>query len=68
MTNFLGGGAVGELVCGIVSDVGPAFVDEYRENINDILSSEVKETANALLGKLDINTIIDWITGGGANA
>lgn len=67
MTNFLGGGEVGELVCGIVSDVGPAFLDMYREEVNGILSSEIKGTANALLNKMPINKIIDWIMGGGGS-
>ncbi|XP_034250558.1 uncharacterized protein LOC117650988 [Thrips palmi] len=65
MSNFLGGGEVGDLVCGIVSDVGPAFLDMYREEVNQALSMTIKETANALLNKLPINKIIDWIMGGG---
>lgn len=65
MSNFLGGGEVGDLVCGIVSDVGPSFLDMYREEVNEIISMEVKETANALLNKMPINKIIDWIMGGG---
>lgn len=67
MSNFLGGGEVGELVCGIVSDVGPAFLDIYREEVNDIVSSEIRGTANALLNKMPINKIIDWIMGGGGS-
>lgn len=67
ISNFLGGGEVGDLVCGIISDVGPSFLDLYRDEVNEIISTEVKETANALLNKLPINKIIDWIMGGGGS-
>lgn len=67
MSNFLGGGEVGELVCGIVSDVGPAFLEEYHHDISVMLSTEIKDTVNALLDKMDIDTIIDWLSQGTDN-
>ncbi|KAK3921725.1 O-GlcNAcase NagJ [Frankliniella fusca] len=64
MSNFLGGGEVGDLICGIISDVGPDFLEEYREEVSGLLSSVGMDTINVLLAKVDINTIIDWISSG----
>lgn len=63
LENFLGGGAVGDLVSNIVSDVGPAVLDEYHEQVSDLISREIKDTANALLAKVPLQTILDWISG-----
>lgn len=63
MTNFLGGGEVGDLICGIVSDVGPDFLEEYHQEVSSLLSTVAKDTVSVLLAKADIITILDWISG-----
>ncbi|KAJ1529231.1 hypothetical protein ONE63_006034 [Megalurothrips usitatus] len=61
LEGLLGDAAVADLASGVISDVGPEFLEEFRPEVGAMISGQIKDFANDLLASFSVANILDRI-------
>ncbi|XP_069676257.1 uncharacterized protein [Periplaneta americana] len=57
--NFMGGGAVGDLMNDLISEQGPEYLEQLKPDINEYIANVVLGLANPILGHYTLKEILD---------
>ncbi|XP_034249834.1 uncharacterized protein LOC117650486 [Thrips palmi] len=61
LEGLLGDAAVADLASGVISDVGPDFLEEFRPEVGAMISGQIKDFANELLSSFSVSSLLDRI-------
>lgn len=61
LEGLLGDAAVADLTSGVISDVGPEFLEEFRPEVGAMISGQIKDFANELLSSFSVSSILERI-------
>lgn len=61
LEGLLGDAAVADLASGVISDVGPEFLEEFRPEVGAIISGQIKDFVNELLSSFTLASLIERI-------
>ncbi|KAK3917293.1 30S ribosomal protein S5 [Frankliniella fusca] len=61
LEGLLGDAAVADLASGVISDVGPEFLEEFRPEVGAMISGQIKDFANDILGTFTVPSILERI-------
>lgn len=61
LEGLLGDAAVADLASGVISDVGPEFLEEFRPEVGAMISGQIKDFANEVLASFSVPRILESI-------
>jgi len=59
MENLMGGGALGDVTNGVIGDVLPHYIDEFKEEISRSMSNAATKAINDKLAKFSLDDLLE---------